>query len=101
MTDDRDELLRRLAHEVRDHAGKYTRAYGREDNSARVLELTNADTYALGQRLLAVLDTGEDPGDSRYSCGWPSAGRCRCLLPQGHSGLHRCRHEPTEQEQKR
>lgn len=73
MTHDRDELLRRLAREVRDHAGQYTRAYGREDNSARVLELTNADTYALGQRMLAVLDTGEDPGDSRFLCG---IGKC-------------------------
>jgi hypothetical protein len=78
-----EELLRRLAREVRDHAGAYTRAFGREDNSARVLELTNSDTYALGERMLAVLDTGSDPGDSRYICGFGS-----CALPKGHSAPH-------------
>lgn len=80
---DQDDLLRRLAREVRDHAGTYTRAYGREDNAARVLELTDGDTYMLGHRMLTVLDTGADPGDRRYLCGVAD-----CGLSRGHSGIH-------------
>jgi len=77
------DLLQRLARQVRDHSGTYTRAFGPEDNSARVLALTNEDTYSLGWRMIQVLETGEDPGDQRYLCG-----RGRCSQNKCHSAPH-------------
>lgn len=78
-----EALLHRLGRQVRDASTAYTRAYGPEDNSLRVLGLLEMDTFVLGNRIIAVLVTGEDPGDQRYPCGF---GACR--LRQGHSAEH-------------
>lgn len=80
---ERDESLLRLAYELESHAGSYTRAYGTESNAERVLELTNADVYQFGIRLRAIVDTGTDPGDARYGCGFGT-----CSLNRGHGGDH-------------
>lgn len=85
------ELARRIQRELSMHGGKYTRMGGREDNSARVLELTESDIFAMGQRLKAILDDGVDPGDPRYAC-WTIG----CVKHQSHSGDHDVREARDE-----
>lgn len=77
------ETLMPIVRELESHASKYTRAYGRESNAERLLELTDADVYAASQRLRAVITTGEDPGDTRYLCL-----TIGCPKGQHHSGEH-------------
>lgn len=74
-----DRLIRRLE----DVGSRYTRAFGPEDNSARVLDLTVGDVYSIAGRLRAVLSGEEDPGDSRYICGYLG-----CLRNREHLGAH-------------
>ena len=77
------ELAMPIVRELETHAGRYTRAFGKESNAERVLDLTTQDIYSLGQRLRAVITTGKDTGDSRFICSTLS-----CKLRKSHSGEH-------------
>lgn len=80
---ERLELVMPIVRELESHASKYTRAFGKESNAERVLDLTDADVYAASQRLRAVVTTGEDPGDTRFICL-----TIDCSKGQHHSGEH-------------
>ena len=79
----RDAALQSLAYQLRNLPSAYTRMQGPQGNGDRVANLLSDDAFAFGNRLKIVVETGEDPGDSRYTCWQIGCGKFK-----GHSGEH-------------
>lgn len=83
MTEERDAALMNLVRELQHLPSAYTRMQGPKGNGDRVADLLSGDTFAIGTRLKIVIESGYDPGDSRYVC-W----QINCGKFKGHSGEH-------------